>query len=55
MQTFDQHLVRLVLDGTVSIQDAKLASSNTHDFSVMLKRAGVDPRSSTRAREPGTP
>ncbi|NYD42867.1 type IV pilus twitching motility protein PilT [Nocardioides panaciterrulae] len=43
MQTFDQHLVRLVLDGTISIQDAKLASSNTHDFSVMLKRAGVDP------------
>ncbi len=22
---------------------AKLTSSNTHDFSVMLKRAGVDP------------
>jgi len=43
MQTFDQHLVRLVLDGTVSVQDAKLVSSNTHDFSVMLKRAGVDP------------
>ena len=43
MQTFDQHLVRLVLDGTVGIQDAKLASSSTHDFSVMLKRAGVDP------------
>jgi twitching motility protein PilT len=43
MQTFDQHLVRLVLDGTVLIQDAKLASSNSHDFSVMLKRAGVDP------------
>ena len=43
MQTFDQHLVRLVLDGTVSIQDAKLVSSNTHDFTVMLKRAGVDP------------
>lgn len=43
MQTFDQHLVRLVLDGTVSIGDAKLVSSNTHDFTVMLKRAGVDP------------
>jgi twitching motility protein PilT len=43
MQTFDQHLVRLVLDGTVSVPDAKLASSNTHDFGVMLKRAGVDP------------
>lgn len=43
MQTFDQHLVRLVLDGTVSVPDAKLVSSNTHDFTVMLKRAGVDP------------
>ena len=43
MQTFDQHLVRLVLDGTVSVPDAKLISSNTHDFTVMLKRAGVDP------------
>ena len=43
MQTFDQHLVQLVLEGTVSIQVAKLYSSNTHDFTVMLKRAGVDP------------
>ncbi len=43
MQTFDQDLVQLVLEGTVSIQVAKLYSSNTHDFTVMLKRAGVDP------------
>jgi twitching motility protein PilT len=43
MQTFDQHLVRLVLDGSVSVRDAKLVSSNAHDFGVMLKRAGVDP------------
>jgi len=43
MQTFDQDLVRLVLDGTVSVQAAKLVSTNTHDFSVRLKRAGVDP------------
>lgn len=43
MQTFDQHLLQLVLDGTVSIGAAKLVSSNTHDFSVMLKRAGIDP------------
>jgi twitching motility protein PilT len=43
MQTFDQHLVQLVLDGTVTIQAAKLASSNTHDFTIMLKRAGIDP------------
>jgi twitching motility protein PilT len=43
MQTFDQHLLKLVLDGTVDIRGAKLTSSNTHDFSVMLKRSGVDP------------
>jgi twitching motility protein PilT len=43
MQTFDQHLLQLVLDGTVSISDAALASTNSHDFSVMLKRAGLDP------------
>ena len=44
MQTFDQHLLQLVLDGTVSISAAKLTSSNTHDFTVMLKRAGIDPQ-----------
>ena len=43
MQTFDQHLVRLVLEGTVSISAGKLTSSNTHDFTIMLKRAGIDP------------
>jgi twitching motility protein PilT len=43
MQTFDQHLLQLVVDGTVSIADAALASSNLHDFSVMLKRSGLDP------------
>jgi twitching motility protein PilT len=43
MQTFDQHLVRLVLDGSVSVPEAKVVSTNTHDFGVMLKRAGVDP------------
>ena len=43
MQTFDQHLLQLVLDESVSIAAAKLVSSNTHDFSVMLKREGLDP------------
>ncbi len=43
MQTFDQHLVRLVTAGTVTIRAARLVSSNAHDFSVMLKRAGIDP------------
>jgi twitching motility protein PilT len=43
MQTFDQHLLQLVLGGTVSIGGARMASSNPHDFAVMLKRAGIDP------------
>jgi twitching motility protein PilT len=43
MQTFDQHLLQLVLAGSVSISAARLVSSNPHDFAVMLKRAGVDP------------
>ncbi len=41
MQSFDQHLLRLVLDGTVSLTDAKLVASRPHDLSVMLRRAGV--------------
>jgi len=43
MRTFDQHLLELVLDGTVSVAAARVAASRSHDFSVMLKRAGVDP------------
>ena len=43
MQTFDQDLLRLVLEGTVSVPTAKLVSSNSHDFAIMLKRAGVNP------------
>jgi len=43
MQTFDQHLLALVLDGTVTMHAARLVSTNAHDFSVMLKRAGLDP------------
>ena len=42
MQTFDQHLQRLVLDGTVSLADAKLVASRPHDLAVMLRRAGMD-------------
>lgn len=43
MQTFDQHLTQLVVAGRVSISDAKKSASHPHDFSVMLKRAGLDP------------
>ncbi|MGQ0626178.1 MAG: type IV pilus twitching motility protein PilT [Sporichthyaceae bacterium] len=41
MQSFDQHLLRLVVDGTVSLADAKLVASRPHDLSVMLRRAGL--------------
>ncbi|HXJ67221.1 MAG TPA: type IV pili twitching motility protein PilT, partial [Actinomycetota bacterium] len=39
MQTFDQALVRLVMDGLVREEDAMDASSNAHDFSLALKGA----------------
>ncbi len=37
MQTFDQALVKLVRDGLVTEEDAKLASSNPHDFVLALQ------------------
>jgi twitching motility protein PilT len=43
MQTFDQHLIQLVLAGRISIGSAKMASSKPHDLAVALKRAGMDP------------
>ena len=46
MQTFDQALVRLVHDGLVEEEDAKLASTNPHDFVLALrgtmKRSGLN-------------
>jgi len=41
MQTFDQHLFRLVRDGVVTYEDALGASSNPHDLTVELKAAGI--------------
>jgi twitching motility protein PilT len=43
MQGFDQHLLRLVLDGTVDPAVASATASRPHDFSVMLHRAGWRP------------
>ena len=43
MQTFDQHLLALVLKGDISVKTAKSASSRPNDLAVSLKRAGVDP------------
>ncbi len=43
MQTFDQHLVKLVMSGQITIAAAKTASSKPHNLTVQLKRAGLDP------------
>ncbi|WP_084101880.1 type IV pilus twitching motility protein PilT [Demequina sp. NBRC 110051] len=41
MQTFDQHLFRLVADGSVTLDDAVSIASRPHDLTVTLKNAGV--------------
>jgi twitching motility protein PilT len=43
MQTFDQHLVQLVRDQVVSLQDALAAASAPHDLTVELRRLGLVP------------
>ncbi|NAZ81259.1 PilT/PilU family type 4a pilus ATPase [Kineococcus sp. R8] len=41
MQTFDQHLVALVRDGVVTLEDATQAASSPHDLAVELRRLGI--------------
>jgi twitching motility protein PilT len=41
MQTFDQALVKLVVEGLVREADARSASTNPHDFSLALRAAEV--------------
>jgi twitching motility protein PilT len=41
MQTFDQHLVRLVREGEVSLDTAMAVSSSPHDLGVELRRLGL--------------
>lgn len=41
MQSFDQHLVALVRDGVVTLEDAQAAASSPHDLSVELRRLGL--------------
>ncbi|WP_459115392.1 type IV pilus twitching motility protein PilT [Kineococcus lubricus] len=41
MQTFDQHLVELVRDGIVTLEDAQDAASSPHDLAVELRRLGL--------------
>ncbi len=43
MQTFDQHLLTLVMDGVIDEATAATTASNPHDLSVMLRRAGWVP------------
>ena len=54
MQTFDQALVRLVMEGLVREEDAMEASTNAHDFSLALKSARLRETSTgpTRRRTP---
>ncbi len=52
MQTFDQHLLRLVMDGTIDDATARATASNPHDLSVMLRRAGWNPDRSSRPTQP---
>jgi twitching motility protein PilT len=41
MQTFDQHLVTLIRDGVITLEDAMAASSSPHDLQVELRRLGL--------------
>jgi twitching motility protein PilT len=41
MQTFDQHLVALIRDGVVTLDDAMAVSSHPHDLTVELRRLGL--------------
>jgi twitching motility protein PilT len=41
MRTFDQHLVELVREQTVSISDAMVVASSPHDLTVELRRLGL--------------
>ena len=41
MQTFDQHLIALIRDGIVHLNDALHASSSPHDLTVELRRLGL--------------
>ena len=41
MQTFDQHLVTLIRDGVITLDDAMSASTSPHDLTVELRRLGL--------------
>ena len=41
MQTFDQALIKLYVEGTVTLDDAKAAANSPHDFQLALQREGA--------------
>jgi twitching motility protein PilT len=41
MQTFDQHLMKLYRDGTVTLDEAVANATSPHDFTVQLRQAGL--------------
>jgi twitching motility protein PilT len=41
MQTFDQHLLHLIGQGVITLEDALPASTNPHDLTVQLRSAGL--------------
>ncbi|HEU4480651.1 MAG TPA: PilT/PilU family type 4a pilus ATPase [Actinomycetota bacterium] len=43
MQTFDQALLQLYRTGLVTLEDAKAAATNSHDFQVALRAEGLQP------------
>ena len=43
MQTFDQALLGLYRSGLVTLEDAKNAATNPHDFEIALKQEGLQP------------
>jgi twitching motility protein PilT len=43
MQTFDQALLHLFRGGLVSLEDARAAASNQHDFELALRQEGLQP------------
>jgi len=41
MQTFDQHLLRLIREGVVTLDDAVSAATSPHDLTVRLRQSGL--------------
>jgi twitching motility protein PilT len=54
MQTFQQHLVSLVLDGIVDEETAGTAATNRHDFELALGRAQRAQQAAAEAAENGS-